>query len=240
MTYRLLSVGNDAKTVKGQSKGFLTGILYLAPAAVAGGPTVCPFSTEGCRRVCLYTAGRGGFNIVQQARIKKTKLFQEEPLLFLDLLRCDLEALLKDAKSQGFVPAVRLNGTSDILWEDYGIMQEYPDLQFYDYSKYPPKLRQNLPSNYHLTHSFSEKPVAHDWSDGWFKRGVNSAVVFYLDKQGRLPDTFQIAGKDYKVIDGDESDLRFTDPKGVVVGLKVKGKARKDNGDGFIQGARAA
>src|SRR5437773_1956972 len=90
MQYKYLSVGNDAKTVKGQKKGYLTGILYLAPATVAGGRTVCPFSTAGCRRVCLYTAGRGGFNVVQNARIRKTQAYLADPLAFCSVLKADI------------------------------------------------------------------------------------------------------------------------------------------------------
>jgi hypothetical protein len=227
MAYKYLSVGNDAKTIKGQKKGYLTGILYLAPANIAGSKSVCPFSTAGCRRVCLYTAGRGGFNSVQQARIRKTREFQADPAAFAEAIKSDIATLAKEAAKKNLTPAVRLNGTSDILWEEHGIMQAFPDIQFYDYTKYPPKLRQDLPANYHLTHSFSEKKVAEEWSKGWFERGVNTAVVFF----GGLPTDW----KGFPVINGDESDLRFTDPQGVVVGLKVKGKARSDDGDGFVQ-----
>lgn len=237
MTYKLLSVGNDAKTVKGQSKGFLTGILYLAPAAVAGGPTVCPFSTEGCRRVCLYTAGRGGFNIVQQARIKKTQLWQNDPLTFLDRLRGDLDALLRDALQQGMTAAVRLNGTSDIKWEETGVMEAYPNLQFYDYTKFPPSVRKDLLANYHLTYSLSEKATAEKTALDWQARGVNTTVVFDTKKGQPLPKDYSLAGVPTPVIDGDLTDLRFTDPKGVIVGLRAKGKGRSDDGDGFIRKA---
>ena len=35
------------------------------------------------------------------------------------------------------------------------------------------------------------------------------------------------------VINGDKTDMRFKDPVGVIVGLKAKGKARKDT-SGFV------
>src|SRR5437899_7266020 len=44
---KLLSISNDAKTVKGERKGYLTGILYLAPADTAGVGNLCPHSTPG-------------------------------------------------------------------------------------------------------------------------------------------------------------------------------------------------
>lgn len=231
---KYLSVGNDAKTVKGEKKGVLTGILYMAPAKVAGGKNMCPFSTAGCRAVCLYTAGRGGFNSVQQARIKKTLEFQNHTKEFVEQLAEDIRALVAKAKKQNMIPAVRLNGTTDIQWEKHGLMEQFPDVQFYDYTKFPPHTRVDIPSNYHLTFSFSESPHAPAWSQGWHNRGVNTAVVF----NGGLPDKFL----GHKVIDGDLSDLRFTDPKGVIVGLKTKGYARKaEIGSGhFVQQGRMA
>jgi hypothetical protein len=228
---KLLSVGNDAKTIKGEKKGYLTGILYLAPANVAGSRSVCPFSTAGCRRVCLYTAGRGGFNVVQRARIRKTKEWLEHPKEFLATLEQDIKALIKQAEKRSLIPAVRLNGTSDIQWENYGIMEKFPDLQFYDYTKFPSNRRCGLPKNYHLTYSLSERKNAIEQAIGWKVRGANTAVVFF----GALPTTFTLDFEiDLQVINGDESDLRFTDPHPCIVGLKVKGKARKDDGDGFV------
>lgn len=233
MSYKLLSVGNDSKTVKGEKKGVLTGILYMAPHTSAGGKTLCPFSTAGCRAVCLYSAGRGGFTVVQNARIRKTKEFLADPVAFGTRLHEDIELLIKQAKKQGFMPAVRLNGTTDIEWERQGIMEDFPEIQFYDYTKWPATQRTKLPANYHLTYSFSEKPDAGKQAVGWQRRGVNTAIVFH----GGLPPTFVVNGFRWKVIDGDESDLRFTDPKGVIVGLKTKGYARKaEVGEGhFVQ-----
>ena len=70
---KLLSVDTNAKTVKGQRKGYMTGILYLAPSDQSGVMNTCPHATKGCRIACLYTAGRGAFDNVKQARINKTK-----------------------------------------------------------------------------------------------------------------------------------------------------------------------
>ncbi len=229
-----LSVGNDAKTVKGEKKGYLTGILYLSPAQEAGGKTLCPFSTAGCRAVCLYTAGRGAMKNVQDARLRKTRDFLANSQTFVRLIKEDVSLLIEQAKKKGMIPAVRLNGTTDIEWEKYSIMEQFPFVQFYDYTKWPCGRRTKLPSNYHLTYSFSEKKGADLQSIGWKWRGVNTAAVF----SGGLPDTF--LGR--PVIDGDLSDLRFLDPKGVIVGLKTKGKARGvvDAGTGFVQLGKAA
>jgi len=232
---KLLSVGNDAKTVKGQKKGYLTGILYMAPHTLGGGKTLCPFSTAGCRAVCLYSAGRGAFNSVQQARIRKAQRWLEHPISFRFDLEDDISALIKQAEKKGMIPAVRLNGTTDIKWEDHNIMQQFPNLQFYDYTKWPENLRRKTPANYHLTYSFSETKHAGRRATEWRNnRGVNTAVVF----SGGLPQWFTPDfACDFPVIDGDVSDLRFTDPQGVIVGLKTKGKARGvvDAGTGFVQ-----
>lgn len=229
-----LSVGADAKTVKGEKKGFLTGILYMAPHTLSGGPSLCKFSTAGCRAVCLYSAGRGGFTNVQEARIRKSREFQADPFHFVNLLADDIVELVRKAKRDNMTPVFRLNGTTDILWENLGLIQQFPELTFYDYTKYPPNLRKKLPANYTLTYSFSEAKHAKTWSEEWRKRGVNTAVVF----SGGLPSRF--LGR--RVINGDESDLRFTDPRNVIVGLKTKGKARGvvDVGTGFVQQGKAA
>ncbi len=234
MTYKLLSVGNDAKTVKGQKKGFLTGILYMAPHTIGGGKTLCPFSTAGCRAVCLYSAGRGGFNSVQQARIRKTKWFNENPHEFMDVLTEDIRKLVASGVTQNLTPCVRLNGTTDICWEKHhltsdgtSIMERFPEVQFYDYTKYPLSLRWDRPTNYHLTYSYSEAKHAGVWSAVWQASKVNTAAVFFT---ADLPETF--LGR--PVINGDETDLRFTDPEGVIVGLKAKGKARGSD-TGFVQ-----
>jgi hypothetical protein len=236
-----LSVGNDAKTVKGQKKGVLTGILYLAPHTLGGGRSLCPFSTAGCRAVCLYTAGRGAFNNVQQARIRKTQEFLANSTAFCEKLAEDVRSLVKMAAARDMIPAVRLNGTTDIEWEKYGIIQQFPDVQFYDYTKWPPFKRfisVPKPDNYHITFSYSESPHSDSWASMWQRKKVNTAIVFNRS----LPDEFVIGVTRRKVIDGDESDLRFTDPKGVIVGLKTKGFARKaEVGPGhFVQEGRVA
>jgi hypothetical protein len=83
-------------------------------------------------------------------------------------------------------------------------------------------LQKKLPKNYHLT--FSRKENNQNKVELISSMGGNVAVVF-----DKLPKTY--LGK--KVVDGDESDLRFLDEKNVIVGLKAKGKGKKDN-SGFV------
>ena len=212
---KLLTTANY-KTVKGEKLGYLTGILYLAPAKISG-YEVCPRRSAGCTEACLYTAGMGAFSNVQQARIKKTKQFFEDRDNFLMQLRKDITALVRKAKKTNMTPAIRLNGTSDIEWTRFGIMEEFPDVQFYDYTKVLNRLKQPIPKNYHITFSKSED---NEMDCRWaLNLGFNVAVVF-----NKLPETYFAR----PVISGDETDVRFEDARGVIVGLTAKGKAKKD------------
>lgn len=230
---KLLSVNADAKTVKGVKIGVLTGILYLAPSDESGVMNTCKHASKGCRAACLFTAGRGKFSNVRAARIAKTVRFAQDQTQFMLDLVDDIAALIKKATKENLVPAVRLNGTSDIRWENVllngkNVMQIFPNVQFYDYTKDTSRMLTlaagKLPANLHLTFSKSES------NDSCVKEavalGVNVAVVF----SGKtLPATY--LGR--PVINGDDSDVRFNDPIGVVVGLKAKGKAKHDT-SGFV------
>ena len=96
MSRKLLSISADAKTVKGEKLGYLTGVLYLAPHTISG-YQVCPKATEGCMMGCLYTAGRGVYTKTQQSRIAKTKLFFQKRDEFMELLVYDIKRLIRKA-----------------------------------------------------------------------------------------------------------------------------------------------
>jgi hypothetical protein len=222
---KLISVDTNAKTKKGQAKGFLTGILYLAPADMSG-RNFCPHASAGCKAACLFSAGRGAFDSVKNARLKKSHYFLSDRESFLVDLKKDIAALVKKAKKEGMSPCVRLNGTSDIPWHKLGIMDEFSSVPFYDYtpnySRMSDFLDGKLPKNYSLTYSRKENNQTE--CEDVLKRGGNVAAVF-----SNTPDTY--SGR--PTFDGDQSDLRFLDPKGVVVALKAKGKAKKDT-SGFV------
>jgi hypothetical protein len=217
---------NNAKTPKGENLQVLTGILYLAPAKISG-YEVCPRRTDGCTASCLYTSGRGAFSNVQKARIKRTKLFFEKRELFLSMLKLDIRLIEVMAKDKGMTPAIRLNGTSDIDWIRFGIMEEFPNVKFYDYTKVLNRLSKPLPDNYYLT--FSRSGHNDIECDAAIKMGANVSVVFALDKKSPMPTTWNGA----PVFDGDDTDARFLDPKNHVIGLRAKGKARYDT-SGFV------
>ena len=229
----ILSVNADAKTIKGNKKGFLTGILYLAPHELSGRNVCAMAEKAGCIAACLNTAGRGGFNSVQKARINKTNRFFDDNAAFMNDLIHSIKALERKAARENLTPLVRLNGTSDIIWENVpaagykNIMAAFPNIQFYDYTKIP--TRHNLPENYDLTFSYSG---VKSFQLANAKAALNSAlsrIAVVFDKRDNIPANFN--GR--QCIDGDDSDIRHLDARGVVVALYAKGKARRDNG-GFV------
>ena len=239
---KLLNVDNNAKTVKGQKYGVLTAVMYLAPADLSGF-NVCSMAVlAGCKEPCLNTAGHGVFNSVQAARVRRTRFFFEDRQGFMLQLVKEIEALIKKATKLNLKPAVRLNGTSDIKWEnvrfDYEfafgkvrsvtIFQLFPEVQFYDYTKIP---NRKPPSNYHLTFSYSDRAEFKKYNEQAVRKGLNIAVVF--ESPEMVQDKMRNGFMGLRVVDGDESDVRFTDDSGVVVALYAKGKAKKDT-SGFV------
>ena len=228
----LLSTANP-KIQKGTKLGYLSFILHLAPADVSGHNT-CPKATAGCKAACLNTAGRGGMfrkgentNVIQKARIRKTLAFFNDREQFMADLAKDIRKGIKQATKLGLTPVFRLNGTSDLSFEKYevegakNIFALFPDVQFYDYTKVLGRKVADI-NNYHLTFSAADGNDA-DVNKA-IAQGMNVTVVF-----DKIPATYK--GKE--VFNADETDLRFLDPKGVVLGLKAKGRAKKDT-TGFV------
>lgn len=160
-----------------------------------------------------------------QARIRKTKLFFEDQVQFLTLLKHDLELFKTYCNENKIKGNVRLNGTSDIVWEKFNFIKDYPTLQFYDYTKIENRNIRNIP-NYHLTYSRSEITTDAEITTA-LSNNLNVAVVF---------ETVPAVWKNTPVIDGDLNDLRMNDKKGVIVGLKAKGKAKKDTTNFVVRG----
>ncbi len=232
----LLTIGNP-KTAKGENLGYLTAILHLSPVDLAGRGNVCPFATPGCAAACLNTAGRGGIikkgettNAVQEARKERTRWYFDDRAGFKISLFKALQAHQRRAWRHDLKPAVRLNGTSDMPVYKWGLMQAFPAVQFYDYTKNYHTAKDwilgKLPDNYHVTFSRAETEENQRQSTLILHYDGNVAVVF----GGKdLPEIYQ--GR--PVVDGDSTDLRFLDGRGVVVGLRAKGKGKKDT-SGFV------
>ncbi len=224
----LLNIGNNSKTSKSDAKGvYLTAILYLAPANTSG-YQVCPSATEGCKSSCLFTSGHGAFPKIQEARVKKTVDFFKNRIKFISEIYKELKAFDKKCVIIDRKPAVRLNGTSDIYWPDIApeLIHGFPNIQHYNYSKNKKDMKKYMdgkcPPNYYLTFSRSES----NWNfcKSVLKEGHTVAAVF-----DEVPEEYE----GYKVVDGDETDLRFLDEQGCVVGLKAKGRA-KHNTNNFV------
>ena len=246
---KLLNEGNS-KTRKGEKLGWITFGIHLAPANLSGF-NVCKDASAGCAAACLNTAGRGAMSSVQKARIAKTRLFFTDKDAFLTQLHKEITAAIKKAEKKGMQPCFRLNLTSDLPWEKIKhegktMMEHFPQVQFYDYSKIASRVSAFLasqsdpksfggamlkaaqgghkwPANYHLTFSRSENNQT--LVQAIVASCGNVAAVF----RGELPETY--LGR--PVVNGDETDLRFLDPKGCIVGLVEKGLAKKDS-TGFV------
>jgi hypothetical protein len=204
--------------------------LALSPAKESGYQT-CSSSSPGCRNACLHHQGQARvYPDIAVARIAKTIAFFEQREAFLALLRWELERKVILGQRDGFIPAVRLNLVSDILWERIApwIFYDFPGIRLYDYTKHVNRMLDfcagKLPCNYHLTFSRSECNQADCLRV--LVAGGNVAVVF---SSKDLPAKWH----GYTVVNGDETDLRFSDPRNVVVGLYAKGTAAQDD-SGFV------
>ena len=246
----LLTINQDPKTIKGTKKGYITAIIYMSPAELSG-KNLCSFSTAGCREVCLNISGRGVFNYIQQSRFNRARYFITDKINFLNNLTLRISNFIAYAERKELTPVIRLNGTSDIPYENIkiklndlleykklnnnkhkkvftafiqnngikeslNIMDIFPDVQFYDYTKFPLNKRPKAISqaNYDLTFSRAENNEVNAL-DYMQNNGGRSAFVF----SHKLPKTY----KGFKVINADETDLRFLEPKNIISGLIFKG-----------------
>jgi hypothetical protein len=224
---KLLSIDSNsklAKTNKVVGEDYLYAGLSLMPDNV-----LCPGSkAAGCMDACLKSAGRGRFSNVALARQRKTDWLHRDPNGFVEALEKDLRALVRKATKLGKKARVRLNVLSDLAWENIGIPQAFPEIEFYDYTKRADRIGKT-PANYRLTFSYSGVQSYARQVIKAQSAGANMAVVFHVKKGQALPK----AWGGMPVIDGDEHDARYDDPQGVIVGLRAKGQAIKDT-TGFV------
>jgi hypothetical protein len=229
---KLLAVGADAKTIKGEKMNVLTGILYLTPANGSGVNLCANAALAGCIIACLFTAGRGAMDCVAMARLRKTLFFLQYREEFLAMLHAEIAMLQRKANKRGMLLRIRLNGTSDIRWELLGVPQAHPDTSFYDYTKLANRV---VPSNYDLTFSYSGVAAFQRQVTRAIAAGMRIAVVF---RTRAMVEAMLANGErflDLELVDGDDSDNRPDDAHGVVVALYAKGKAKHDD-TGFVVG----
>lgn len=203
-----------------------------SPAKSAGVGNLCPASTAGCRANCLgpHSGHAALDDQIPRIRHARTWLLVQDP--------ADAAVLMTHEICQAVARygpiAVRLNGDTDLRWElcaprALTLWHTAGVDRLYDYTKFTPALRGPRPPHYHLTYSWSERMTGDEVR--WFARhGANVAVPFMVNKGRDLPATFY----GVPVIDGDLTDDRTTDPQGVVVGLRVKGRKARQDRSGFI------
>ena len=231
---KLLSDGStNAKTKKNSLKSF---ILYLSPYTQNSfGKNLCANATKGCIDSCLFTAGMGSFSNVQKARIAKTDYLLSDKVGFLDQLAKELLYHYAKAKKAGERVAVRLNGTSDL--DFFTLLQKYAQLDvtkladhmaFYEYTKNINYIKrwEGAPN---ITYTFSKSESNASLIPAAMAYGANVAAVFRKE----LPATYNVGGTEIPVIDGDTSDIIMMYNKGKIIGLRAKGKAKKDY-SGFV------
>lgn len=227
---KLLAVGADAKTIKGEKQNVMTAILYLTPANGSGQNLCALAELAQCAEPCLYTAGRGAMSSVAMARLRKTLFFLQYRAEFLAMLHAEIASLKLKAARLGMILRIRLNGTSDIRWELLGVPQAHHETSFYDYTKLA---NRRVPDNYDLTFSYSGLSEFQPHVTRAIAAGMRLAVVFRT--RARV-ETMLANGESFRglsLVDGDDSDNRPNDPHGVAVALYAKGKARYDQ-SGFV------
>lgn len=233
----------NPKTAKNEAKGYLTSVLHLSPLDRARtGFNLCPHASPGCARACLNTAGRAGIrkegerrSKVERARDRRTRFFVRERDAFLVLLRNEIRLLQRAASRKGLRAAVRLNGTSDVAWEEIApdLFRAFPGVAFYDYTKSSRRAVDSLtgpargdwPPNYELVLSWTETEQGQANCASFLRLGGRIAVPI----ADPVPDRFLGA----PVVDGDESDAWFLQAPGTVLRLAPKGRAKRDR-TGFV------
>ncbi len=234
-------LGSSTKVELGSGLGILSAVMYMSPATEAG-YNLCPWATRGCAMGCLgHSAGNLRFSSHQKIRIAKSLLWRLYPATFLSLLRAEITLHESRAMALGKVPAIRLNGSTDIRWERSVPMDMWPETRFYDYTKAPALSRDTRPAGYHLTYSLSESPHSKARALEWLQAGGNVAVVVAAEgsnsrKAAKLAAKAVISRgwNGYPCVDGDTHDARWLDPAGHAVVLYAKGAALRDE-SGFVQ-----
>lgn len=233
---KMLSANSKLRKLPGRAGRYRAIGLAMAPAAYSG-RELCVWRTEGCTASC--NGFWSGMNVTASTRlalIGRALLFNYFREVFAEKLRAELRNFAKLCARLGLIPAVRLNVSTDVVWEKIlaGIFSEFSTIRFLDYTKALPKHRPQLPANYSLVHSFNERTTTAD-VESIVAAGRNVVIAFdsaYAPSRGlwgALPKTVRFtddAGRDFTlpVVNGDRHDLRLVDMdgRGVVVGLHGK------------------
>jgi len=233
-----LLITESPKTMKGEALGYLTGILYMAPSDESGFNVCAMALRKGeqpdgiksqCSTSCLTFSGKGNMPAVRAARVRRTRLYFEDRDAFMDQVWSDIAKLAAKVAREGWKGLViRLDGTSDLgLAAHFAPL--FPSVQFVDYTKVGKRAFDALKvPNWSVTFSASEVTSDH-MIEMMICNGINVSMVF----AGKtLPTEYD----GHTVIDGDVTDLRHLDPKGVIVGLRMKGASNAFKAQGAASG----
>jgi len=245
----LLGSSTKIEASNSAGEGYLSYIQYLSPAdgysraTSERVPSLCPYATKGCTVGCLgKSAGKMRLKSSQQAQVKRTRLYIKDRAGYYAVLADEILRAKRKADREGLQLSVRLNGTSDLIWENkafhvldipfYNIFEAFPDVIFYDYTKIPLRHRQRAVTtpNYHLTYSYTGEDISVDRAFEYLSIGVGVSVVYVGDPELEVSRLFPNAKRR---VNGDLHDMRFLDPAGSIVLLKAKGDAKRDH-SGFV------
>lgn len=226
----LLSEGmSNAKTSKNSEKTF---ILYMAPYNQnKHKKNLCPKASKGCAASCLFTAGRGKFNSVKNARINKANYFLDETENFVNQLAAEILKQYAKAKRLGYRVNFRLNGTTDINF--FYLLHKYASLDveslqdaatFYDYTKVLSYIKQHG-QKANVWYTFSRSEHNNTECRAALEMGANVSLVY----KGEMPS--HIWG--FALEDGDASDDAMVGKRSTIFALKAKGAAKQDS-TGFV------
>jgi hypothetical protein len=236
---RNLFTTNNQKVLKGNGKGYETLILHLAPANRSG-KNICSKASPSCIFYCLNESGHGAIykkgestNSVQEARLARTRFYFENPIEFFKMAHKEINSFLRKCERNGTIPCIRVNGTSDLPKLALKLAKDFPEVQFYDYTKILATLkRDNLPPNYDLTFSRSET----NWKECLeaLKLGYRvSAVVEKEISDYRLREILNLP-EEVAILNGDADDLTFLKPSAALLRLSPKGHKIKKDKSGFL------
>lgn len=236
-------LGTSSKIAMGENVGVLSAVLYMQPANESG-REACPFRSSGCTAACLAEGtGRMSMSGSRRARRRRHAAFYADRAAFLTQLASEIAKHERKARKLGMIPAIRLNGTTDLPWHRMkvewnnasypSLHAAFPNVRFYEYTKRPLDKQGAIPPNLHLTYSLSERTDSDAHAASYLAAGYSAAVVMACAKHAH-PDSFAIDGVSYPVVDGDAHDARFLDPPGSIVALAAKGRAKTDT-SGFVR-----
>lgn len=197
--------------------------LSLLPAGGIRIPrfNLCP-KAKVCVAPCLAHQGQGPVPNVKGPRAAKTVLFAVAREWFLTRLRRELDTFVRNNPDVQL--GCRLNMFSDVRWEDI-LIDEYPMITFYDYSKLTDRHGWLRPNYYVcLSYDGTNRKACVDA----LRAGHSVSVVYYNEdgkcgkaaKRQRLPSEWE----GFPVFDGNITDWRPDDVPGSVCGLPLRAR----------------